>query len=94
MIASYIYVGIYTDTNRFFYSCTSQNTFLNMQRLFKHIPNISEINFKLSERTIEELKFQNEIYKIIKFDKKNKIASLKIPKNIFKKYKIENNSMI
>jgi hypothetical protein len=49
---------------------------------------------KLNERSLLDIKFQEYIYSIINFDTKKHLASLLIPKLLFKKYKVEASSMI
>lgn len=81
--AEYIYLGIYTDSNRFFYSNTSERTFALVSWLMKQNLNIQHIHENLSIRTKEELKIQ--AYVLSHFKTKEHVAYLKIDQNALKK---------
>jgi hypothetical protein len=49
---------------------------------------------KLNERSLNDIKFEEYIYSLINFNTKKHVASLLIPKLMFKKYKVEASSMI
>ncbi|MDR1850681.1 MAG: bifunctional oligoribonuclease/PAP phosphatase NrnA [Mycoplasmataceae bacterium] len=94
VVAQYIYFGIVTDTNRFFYSNTLSSTFTLVSKLYKVMDNPTPILQKLNERSLNDIKFEEYIYSLINFNTKKHVASLLIPKLMFKKYKVEASSMI
>jgi phosphoesterase RecJ-like protein len=95
MVASYIYIGILTDTGRFFYPSTTSSTLRLVAKLYKKMKTKRmEVNQLLATRTIADIKMQNEITKYIKFNLTTHVASLIIPKTFFKKYKVQPYSMI
>jgi phosphoesterase RecJ-like protein len=95
MVASYIYIGILTDTGRFFYPSTTPSTLKLVAKLYKKMKDKRmEINLLLASRDINDMQIQNEIAKRIKFDLVNHIAYLIIPKTFFNKYKTQPRSMI
>lgn len=85
-IATFLYLGIYTDSGRFFYHYTSSRTHQLVSWLFNSGFNFYDLHQKLAKRTIEEVNFnkyvldhyqtyKNVIYCIIK---KEDIKKLKI----------------
>lgn len=85
-LASFLYLGIYTDSGRFFYSYTSARTHHLVSWLFTSSFDFYGLHQKLAKRTIAEINFnkyvlnhyqtyKNIIYCIIKQDN---IKSLKI----------------
>ncbi|MDR3249504.1 MAG: bifunctional oligoribonuclease/PAP phosphatase NrnA [Mycoplasmataceae bacterium] len=94
LVASCLYIGILTDTNRFYYPSTTKSTLNLVAKLYKRMNDRMGIQELLCSKNIEDIKFQQYIYSIANFDIVKHVASLLIPKLIFKKYKVENNSMI
>ncbi|GMO14539.1 MAG: bifunctional oligoribonuclease/PAP phosphatase NrnA [Mycoplasmoidaceae bacterium] len=93
-ISSYLYIGILTDTNRFFYLNTSADTLRIVAKLYSKIKDRLSIHLLLNEKTLDRIKFENDVFKLIKFDNKNHIASLLIPNTLFSKYKTMPESLI
>jgi nanoRNase/pAp phosphatase (c-di-AMP/oligoRNAs hydrolase) len=84
-----------TDTNRFFYPCTTSHTLKIASKLSKILKNkCYEINQTLCKRTLEEIKIEQKIKSLIKYDLDNGIAYLSIPKNFFTLNKITPSSYI
>lgn len=88
-LATFLYLGIYTDSGRFFYNNTSSRTHNLVSWLFNSKFNFYDLHLKMSKRTIEEINFnkyvldnyktyKNVIYCVIK---KKDIAKLKINDN-------------
>ncbi|MDK2819277.1 MAG: bifunctional oligoribonuclease/PAP phosphatase NrnA [Mycoplasmataceae bacterium] len=59
--AAYIYLGIYTDSGRFFYDKTSARTFNLVSELLKTKFDVQYIHNNLSKRNKEEIIFQKEV---------------------------------
>ncbi len=59
--ASYIYLGIYTDSGRFFFDKTSSRTFKLVSKLTKTKFDVQFIHNNLSKRTKEEIVFLREV---------------------------------
>ena len=59
--ASYIYLGIYTDSGRFFFDKTSSRTFKLVSELLKTNFDVQLIHNNLSKRTQKEIMFQKEV---------------------------------
>lgn len=59
--ASYIYLGIYTDSGRFFYDKTSARTFGLAAELLKTKFDVQYIHNNLSKRNREDIIFQREV---------------------------------
>lgn len=59
--AAFIYLGIYTDSGRFFFDKTSSRTFYLVSELMKLKFDVQFIHNNLSKRTKEELLFQKEV---------------------------------
>ncbi|MGL5617485.1 MAG: DHH family phosphoesterase [Metamycoplasmataceae bacterium] len=61
LAASYIYLGIYTDSGRFLFDKTSSRTFNLVSKLLKTKFNVQWIHNNLLKRTINEIIFQKEV---------------------------------
>ncbi len=59
--ATYIYLGIYTDSGRFFFDKTSARTFKLVSKLLKTNFDVQFIHNNLSKRTQKEITFQKEV---------------------------------
>ena len=59
--AAYIYLGIYTDSGRFFFDKTSSRTFKLVSKLIKTKFDVQFIHNNLSKRTKEEIIFLKEV---------------------------------
>ncbi len=59
--AAYIYLGIYTDSGRFFFDKTSSRTFNLVSKLLKTKFDVQFIHNNLSKRTKEEIIFLKEV---------------------------------
>ncbi|MGL5590608.1 MAG: DHH family phosphoesterase [Metamycoplasmataceae bacterium] len=61
LAASYIYLGIYTDSGRFLFDKTSSRTFDLVSKLLKTKFNVQWIHNNLLKRTLNEITFQKEV---------------------------------
>ncbi|MGL5732456.1 MAG: DHH family phosphoesterase, partial [Metamycoplasmataceae bacterium] len=61
LAASYIYLGIYTDSGRFLFDKTSSRTFNLVSKLLKTKFDVQWIHNNLLKRTINEILFQKEV---------------------------------
>lgn len=87
-IATLIYIGLYSDTDRFKYSNTNSNLFKIMYEIFDKIENFSELNYKLSGIfTKKFIKFKSEI--INNFEYYNNICIFIITLEIMQKFDIK-----
>jgi len=87
-IAQYLYAGILTDTNRFYYPSTTSHTLSIASELYEILGKEKDkIVQKISENNLEDILFIEELKKQIVWDLKNHIASLIIPNELFVKYK-------
>lgn len=74
-IASLLYTGILTDTNRFLYESTDYNTLNAASNLLKLGANKDLIHYKLYQTgTMSSFKLNEKLVKETEFHKKNKIA--------------------
>ncbi|MBR2998905.1 MAG: bifunctional oligoribonuclease/PAP phosphatase NrnA [Mycoplasmataceae bacterium] len=84
-IATFLYLGIYTDSGRFFYDYTSSRTHELTSWLFSSNFDFFDLHKKLSKRTISELKlnkyilenyktYENVIYCFLPFEQIQKIG--------------------
>ncbi|MGL5308596.1 MAG: DHH family phosphoesterase, partial [Metamycoplasmataceae bacterium] len=85
LAASYIYLGIYTDSGRFLFDKTSSRTFFLVSELLKTKFDVQKIHNNLLKRTIKEISFQKEvlsnyqtkekiIYYFLSIDKANELS--------------------
>ena len=61
-IASYLYLGIYTDSGRFFYDKTSARTHAITSWLMKTKFDFNQIHQQLAKRTLKDLTLQKEVF--------------------------------
>lgn len=61
-IAKYLYLGMYTDSGRFFFDKTSARTHNLCSFLFESGFNFDEMHKQLAKRTMEEINFQKEVF--------------------------------
>ena len=61
-IASYLYLGIYTDSGRFFYDKTSARTHAITSWLMKTKFDFNQIHQQLAKRTLKDLVLQKEVF--------------------------------
>ena len=61
-IAAYLYLGIYTDSGRFFYNKTSARTHLITSWLMETKFDFNEIHQQLAKRTLKDLILQKEVF--------------------------------
>ena len=61
-IASYLYLGIYTDSGRFFYDKTSARTHAITSWLMKTKFDFNQIHQQLAKRTLKDLALQKEVF--------------------------------
>ena len=61
-IASYLYLGIYTDSGRFFYDKTSARTHAITSWLMKTRFDFNQIHQQLAKRTLKDLALQKEVF--------------------------------
>ena len=61
-IASYLYLGIYTDSGRFFYDKTSVRTHAITSWLMKTKFDFNQIHQQLAKRTLKDLALQKEVF--------------------------------
>ncbi|UVD81730.1 bifunctional oligoribonuclease/PAP phosphatase NrnA [Mycoplasma iguanae] len=64
----YIYLGIHTDSGRFFYSNTSARTFQVVAHLSKNGLNVFDINQKLALRKLKDIAFSGKVLSGFKTD--------------------------
>ena len=88
-IAENIYLGIVGDTDRFLHDYTTKETFELVTKLL----NMTNIKFtKLYEplysRPLSEVRFQGYIYQNLKLTE-NKVAYIKLPEDILKKFEVD-----
>ena len=62
-IATYLYLGIYTDSGRFFYDKTSSRTHNLCAYLFSSGFDFNNLHQQLTKRSIQELAFIQDVYK-------------------------------
>jgi phosphoesterase RecJ-like protein len=65
-IAKFLYLGILTDTNRFYYPSTSQETFDIGSWLYTNIKNKQEIYEAIYYNSVDHLKIQNKLFRYIR----------------------------
>ncbi len=91
-IASYLYTGIVSDTDRFLHDYTSKRTF----ELVNYLLNNADIKFPLIYeplylRPLEEIRFQGYIYQNM-IVTENGLAYIKITDNLMKEFKVDSAS--
>ncbi len=85
-IALPLMVAIYTDTGRFAFPSTTQNTFAVASELMAYVQDLSGIYTHLyCNKTVKELKLQAECIERVRFEKGGKIAIISLPKETFEK---------
>jgi len=79
IIATYLYIGIMTDTGRLSYGKLNSNVYKIIDKLTNVGINIRKINYELSEKTQAEAKYEG--YILSKFKIKKRVAYIILPKN-------------
>lgn len=67
-IAEVLYLGIYTDSGRFFFDKTSSRTHFLTSKLFETGFDFDSLHKKLGKRTIQELEYQKHVLNNYKID--------------------------
>jgi phosphoesterase RecJ-like protein len=83
--AKYLYVGILTDTNRFFYPSTTSNTLKIASELIATGFDREVLHHKLYLNPLKNIKFNHFLFSKAKFICDNKIGYIVLDKNDFKK---------
>ena len=87
-VAKFLYLGIATDTGRFLFSNTSDNTLAIVSELSKEKFNRQKLLNTLYEKTSAEVKYSAYVQSVMKLDKPPVVYAI-MEKGIEKEYKIE-----
>lgn len=87
-IARYLYVGILTDTSRFYFDSVTSRTYSLTSFLTQQKINTQAIYNILYKTTIGQIRFNGYILSNFKI-KNNNIAYIVVPKNIIKKFNVD-----
>lgn len=88
-IAEVLYLGIYTDSGRFFFDKTSSRTHFLTSKLFESKFDFDSLHKKLSKRTIHEIEYQKHVFNNFKID--NNVIYYFIRYEEAKQLKLEDN---
>ncbi|MGL4343138.1 MAG: DHH family phosphoesterase [Metamycoplasmataceae bacterium] len=89
--AEYLYLGLITDSGRFFYEKTSSRTHEIASFLFKQKINFFEIHKKMSQRSLKEITFLKEVLSNYQYEEK--VIYYFLSQDKIKQLKLENNEM-
>lgn len=87
-ICNYLYAGIVTDTNRMLYDSVLPSTYHIVGKLYELGCDRPKIHNIIYQKSINYALFSAKILNMAKFNIKLGFAWVKIPKNLFTKYKI------
>lgn len=87
LAATYLYAGLLTDTNRFYFETVTDETYHMAAVLYKAGAQRKLVHAVLYTRTKNQIEYENYLFSIAKFHKH--VASLFIPKDSNKKFGID-----
>jgi len=90
--AKYLYAGILTDTNRFYFDNVNSRTFNIAAKLLNFDTKRMEVQEILYSNELKYVRFFHEVFNLAKFIKNDQIAYVKLPKGIHKKYDVDENT--
>lgn len=88
-VALYLYAGILTDTSRFLYDSTRQQTFELAAKLISKKIDRNLIHKPIYFKSFRQLKFESYIADLIKLDKDLRFGYAVIPRNAYNKFDID-----
>lgn len=89
LIASYLYAGIVTDTGRFLYSQTREQTLMLASKLLALGFDRQKLNDVIYLKSIKQANFEHYVFNRFKYDEDLKFGYAVIPKDAYDKFDVE-----